>query len=61
MVHFSDIEGLGAPPGLTEDELDELEKKKERDRFALFSTWLGNWSNLSLRGPGSGGFDSRVY
>jgi len=41
VVHFSDIEGLGAPPGLTEEELEELQNKAQKDRFALFSTWLG--------------------
>jgi hypothetical protein len=41
VVHFSDIEGLGAPPGLTDEELEELQNKAQKDRFALFSTWLG--------------------
>jgi hypothetical protein len=41
VVHFSDIEGLGVPPDLTDEELDELHHKVQKDRFALFSTWLG--------------------
>jgi hypothetical protein len=41
VVHFSDIEGVGMPPGLTDEELEELQNKAQKDRFTLFSTWLG--------------------